>query len=92
MSSTNHGSDEEYDVQVLCCVPTSLRARGGIRYVAKPEYSTANCESCKAQIWIGPSQVEYKKEHPDARVLCMGCVAEEYGVDAMKNVKQLNDE
>ena len=82
---------DEYDERVLACVPTSLRARRGTHYVAGPEHTLTNCDRCETEVWIGPTQVEFKKDHPGTRVLCAECVYKEYP-DTDKDIRKLNDD
>ena len=80
------------EINVMMCVPTSLRERKGIAYSPKSDYRTTRCNKCNTEVWIGPKQIEKKKEDPSIEIMCFGCIVKEYPDVNPNDVRSLENE
>lgn len=63
---------------VLCCTPESRsqqRKLGIINYTAPLGSEKTLCDLCECKVWIGPRQMQFRKENPGTPVVCVSCAA-----------------
>ncbi len=51
------------------------RKAGILRYVPQPGARKVPCDRCAQPTWIGPTQSEQKRAHPEMEFLCLNCIA-----------------
>jgi hypothetical protein len=66
----------EGEFPILGGVPESRRAQrelGLAKYVPSLGSEKTDCHLCDDGVWLGPNQLRFRREHPEALVVCPAC-------------------
>lgn len=63
---------------IIAIIPVDPKDRMGIDYTPAPHMVHTLCEKCETKCWVGPNQLEMKKQHPELPVLCTLCLIRQY--------------
>lgn len=59
---------------IIAVIPVDPKDRQNIEYVPQPSMIHIPCERCEIVCWIGPKQIEMKKNNLEFPILCMLCL------------------
>lgn len=71
---------------IIGCIPCLDGMKKG--YVPYQNSTVGRCSRCDLEVWVGPAQKKQHETH-GYPIVCLRCVLEEYGPDAMSSMQPL---
>jgi hypothetical protein len=79
---------------VLACLPADPKTwdRAGLVHVIVPKtYIKGTCSECSCEVYMGPTQQEFIKKHPETIIQCFECTIKIMGTGNIAGVAALQD-
>lgn len=82
---------------IIAVIPVDSKRLHGLDYTPGPNMVHTNCEKCETKCWVGPNQLEMKRQTPELPVLCVNCLLrqckewEEQGEQVTASIKSLDE-